>query len=101
MPKINEMVIELEKFPYDMSLDLNVVYDHIRLSDNRINLCININPQGKYHYKRLTMVVDNSPHIFKQKMNILFNGYELINAYIDDHLVLIKGYWTDLVHKLG
>ena len=44
MPKINEMVIELEKFPYDMSLDLNVVYDHIRLSDNIINLCININP---------------------------------------------------------
>ena len=34
-------------------------------------------------------------------MNYLFQGCSLIRAYIDDLLVLPKGYWTDNVHILG
>ena len=29
MPKINEMLLKLEGFQYDKSLDLNMVYYHI------------------------------------------------------------------------
>ena len=83
-----------------MSLDLNTGYHHIQLRKNASNLCTIILPWGKYWYKRLTMGVVNSPDIFQQKMNDLFHGFELIRAYIDDLLILTKGYWIDHVQKL-
>ena len=68
------MLLKLEGFQYTKSLDLNMVYDHIQLSKNASNLCtINI-LWNKYHYKRLTMGVANSPEIFQQMMNNLFHG---------------------------
>ena len=55
---------------------------------------------GKYWHNRLPMVVANSPDIFQQKMNDLFRIFELIRAYIDDLLILTKGYWIDHIQKL-
>ena len=46
------------------------------------------------------MGVANSPDILQQKMNDLFHGFEFIRVYIDDLLILTKGYWTDHVQKL-
>ena len=46
------------------------------------------------------MRVSNSPDIFQQKMNDLFHGFEFIRAYIDNLLILTKGYWTDHVQNL-
>ena len=48
MPKINEILLELEGFRYAMLLDLNMGYYHIQLSENASNLCTIIIPQGKY-----------------------------------------------------
>ena len=75
-------------------------YYYIRLSENASNLYTIIIPWGKYHYKRLPMGISNSPDIFQQKMNYLFHGFNFIRAYIDDLLVLTKGYWTDHEQKL-
>ena len=63
MSKINEMLLELEGFQYATSLDLNMGYYHILLSENAINLCTIIIPWGKYRYNRLIMGVANSPEI--------------------------------------
>ena len=46
------------------------------------------------------MAVANSPQIFQQIINDLFQGFEYIHFYKDDHLILTKGDWTDHVHKL-
>ena len=46
------------------------------------------------------MGVANSPKNFQQKMNDLFHIFEFIRAYIDDILILTKGYWTDHIYKL-
>ena len=91
MPKINEMLLELEVFQYATSLDLNMGYHHIQLSKNASNLCTIILPWGKYWYKCLPMRVVNSPDVFQQKMNDLFHGFEFISAYIEDLLILTKG----------
>ena len=48
MPKINEMLLKLEGFQYTTSLDLNIGYYHIQLSENSSNLCVIILPWGKY-----------------------------------------------------
>ena len=44
----------------------------------------NYSPLGKYRYKRLPMGVANSPDIFQQKMNDLFQVFEFIRSYIDE-----------------
>ena len=48
MPKICEMLLNLEGFQYAMSLDLNMGYYHIRLSNQASNVCTIIIPWGKY-----------------------------------------------------
>ena len=88
MPKINEILLELEGFQYDTSLDLNMGFYHIRLIKNASNLHTIIILRGKYWYKRIPMEVADSPDIFLQKMNDLFHGLEFICAYIDDLLIL-------------
>ena len=40
MPKTNEMLLKLEGFQYDTSLDLNMGYYHIQLIENASNLCM-------------------------------------------------------------
>ena len=36
MPKINEILLKLDIFQYATSLDLNMGYDHIRLSKTQV-----------------------------------------------------------------
>ena len=100
MPKINEMLLKLEGFQYAMSLDLDIGYYHIRLSENASNLCMIIIPWIKYGYKRLLMVVANSADIFQHKMNDLFHVFESIGAYIDGILILTKGDLIDHLQKI-
>ena len=45
------------------------------------------------------MGVAISPDVFQQKMNELFYGFEFFCAYMDDLLILTKGYWTYHVQK--
>ena len=60
----------------------------------------NHSPVGKYCYKRLPMGFSNSPDIFQQKINDIFNGFEFIPEYIDELLILTKVDWVDNVQKL-
>ena len=80
MPKINETLLKLEGFHYATSLDLNMGYYHIQLSENASNLCKIILPWGNFRYKRLPTEVANSLDISQQKMNDLFQGFKFIRA---------------------
>ena len=99
MKKIRERLLNLEGFQYATSLDLNMSYCYIRLSEEASNLYTIIPPQGKYKYKRLPMGVCNSPEIFQEKMNEIFYGIEFIRAYINDLLVITKGNWYDHLNE--
>ena len=59
MPNTNEMLLKLEDFQHDTSLDLNMEYYHIQLSKNESNLCMIIPHWRKYCYKHQPMRVDN------------------------------------------
>ena len=86
MPKTNEMLLKLEGFQYATSIDSNMGFYHIRLS----NVCTIIFHWGKCQYKRSSMGVANSREIFQHKMNDLFHGFEFIRVYIDYLLILTK-----------
>ena len=78
MPKVREMLLNLEGFQCATSLDLNMGYYHIRLSKQAIDQCDIILPWGKCRYKRLPMGVSNSLGVFQEKMNEMFRGFEFI-----------------------
>ena len=44
MPKTNGMLLKLKDFKYSMSLDLNIGYFHIRVTEGESKLCVIILP---------------------------------------------------------
>ena len=75
-------------------------YYCIRLSKESSNLCTVILLWVKYRYKRLTLGVSNSLDIFQEKMKEMFHGFEFIQAYINDLLMIAKGDWSNHLKKL-
>jgi hypothetical protein len=69
IPKIAQMLQELEKFAYATSLDLNMGYYTIKLDPDAPKKCTSVTPFGKYQYLRLPMGVSCSPYIFQEKMS--------------------------------
>ena len=100
IPHIQDMLLNLEGFQYATSLDLNMGYYHLELDAKSKELCTIVLPFGKYEYQRIPMGLCNSPDIFQEKMNELFEGLDYARAYIDDLLCLTKGTFTDHLEKL-
>jgi Reverse transcriptase (RNA-dependent DNA polymerase) len=100
IPKIQNLLMQLEGFQYASSLDLNLSYYHIELSPDAKKLCTKVLPFGKFEYQRLPMGLCNSPDIFQEKMFNLMMDLEYVRAYIDDLLVTTKGSFEDQVQKL-
>ena len=76
-------------------------YYHIQLHPDSRKLCTIVLPWGKYEYIKLPMGLCNSPDIFQEKMNDLFEGLEYVRAYIDDLLIMTNGTWEDHLEKVG
>ena len=80
MPKIQEILLNLEGFQYANSLDLNMGCYRICISKESSNLCTIILTFGKYKYKCLPKWICNSPYIFQDKMIEMFCGIEFIKS---------------------
>ena len=65
-------------------------YHHIELDPDSSRLCTIVPPWGMYEYLKLPMVLCNSPDIFEEKTNTLFAGFDYVQVYIDDLLVITK-----------
>ena len=100
IPKIQDMLLNLDGFKYATSLDLNMGYYHIELTPHSKQLCTIVLPWGKYEYQRLPMGLCNSPDIFQEKMGTLMHDLEYVRAYIDDLLILTSGDLDDHLTKL-
>ena len=100
MPKIREMLLNLDGFQYTTSLNLNMGYYHIPLSNQDSNLCTIILLWGKYKYKRLPMGICNPPDIFQEKINYMFQGFKFIILYINDLLIITKVDFSNNLNKL-
>ena len=101
IPKIQDLLLKLEGFKYATSLDLNMGYYHISLCPFSKRLCTIVLPWGKYEYQKLPMGLCNSPDIFQEKMNELFNDLEYVRTYIDDLLIISNESLEDHLDKVG
>ena len=75
-------------------------YCHIQLSKEASRICTIILTWGKYQYRHLTMEVSNSPELFEEKMNEMFRGFEFIQAYINNLLIITKDNLSHHLEKL-
>ena len=91
MPNIRGLILNLEGFQYDPSMELNMGYYNICLSEEASNLCNIILPWGKYNYKLLPIGVFNYLDILQEKTNKLLCGFEFTRAYIDNMLITTRG----------
>ena len=101
IPKIQDMLLNLEGFQWATSLDLNMGYYHIKLDPASRALCTIVLPWGKYEMQRLPMGLCNSPDIFQEKMSELMVGLSFVLTYIDDLLVISNDSFEDHLTKLG
>jgi hypothetical protein len=101
IPKIKDLLlIRLEGFTYGTSLDLNMGYYHITLSEKSKEMCTITTQWGKYEYQRLPMGLCNSPDIFQEKMTELLEGLDSVRVYIDDVLHVTKHTWKEHLQGL-
>ena len=100
IPKIQELLLNLEGFQYATSLDLNMGYYHIELNPTSKRYCTIVLPFGKFEYQRLPMGLCNSPDIFQEKVSELMMGLDFIRAYLDDVLTITSSTFADHLEKL-
>ena len=100
IPHIQDMLLNLEGFKYATSLDLNMGYYHLELSPESKELCTIVLPFGKFEYQKIPMGLCNSPDIFQEKMDELFDGLSFVRAYIDNLLCLMSGDFEDHLEKV-
>jgi hypothetical protein len=100
LPKITDILQNLEGFQYATAIDLSMGYYHIPLDEFSQQLCTMILPWGKYRYIRLPMGIKNSPDIFQMVMSDLLGDLDYARVYIDDILVTSSGTFDDHLDKL-
>ena len=87
IPKIQDLLLKYDGFKYATSLDLNMGL-HIKKCPFSWKICTIVLFWIKYAYKKLPVGLCNSPDMFQEKMNELFNCLEYIKTYIDDLFII-------------
>ena len=59
----------------------------MELSPVAKHFCAFVLPWGKYGYQKLPMRVCNSFDTFQENISEIFDGFEMVHAYIDDVIV--------------
>jgi hypothetical protein len=78
IPKIKDSLLRLEGFTYGTSLDLNMGYYHISLSNKSKEMCTITTQWRKYEDQRLPMGLCNSPDMFQDKLSLLLEGLDSV-----------------------
>ena len=100
IPKIAEVLQNLQGFTYATNIYLIMGYYNIRLDPASQKICTVIFPWGKYLYKRLPMGVARLPDIFQEKMSGLMIGLEFVRFHLDDLLIITRGDWNNHLSKV-
>ena len=95
LPKISEVLQELEGLSFATALDLKMRYYSICSDPDAQSICTIITPWGKYKYLQLPMEVMCAPDIFQNTMSDLIRHLQFVKVYIDDLLIITKDSFED------
>ena len=82
------------------SLDLNMGYYHIEWYPGAKQLCTIVLLWGKYQFQKLPMGVCNSPDILQENIYELFEGFDIVCAYINNVTTITKDEFADHLKAL-
>jgi len=97
----------MERRRFATTIDLNMGYYSMPLSENSKRYCVTSLPWGLYQYNMLPMGVKPTTDIFQQRMSALFSNMPVVVIYMDD--TIIFGYAdfnshlvdvTEVLHRL-
>jgi hypothetical protein len=86
----------MEKLKYATTIDLNMGYYSMPLSDEAKKLCVISLPWGLYQYEVLPQGIKPATDIFQQRMNSLYHDMDTVDTFLDDTMIL--GYDTFDAH---
>jgi hypothetical protein len=92
LPRIDELLDQLNGSRYFSSLDLTSAYWQVRLSPEDVPETAFVTHQGLYEFKVLCFGLCNAPSTFQQLINEVFPPQlrSFVLAYLDDLLVFSK-----------
>jgi len=87
MPKIPDMFKGMERFRYATTIDLNMGYYSMELSEEAKKLCIICLPWGLYQYNVLPQGIKPASNIFQQRMGTMFHDMPAVDIFMDDTIL--------------
>jgi hypothetical protein len=87
MPKIPDFFRGMECFHFATTIDLNMGYYSMPLSEKAKQLSAISLPWGLYKYNMLPMGIKPATNIFQQRMGALFFDMPIVIIYMDNTIV--------------
>jgi len=87
MPKIPDMFKGMERFRYATTIDLNMEYYSMALSEESKKLCVICLPWGLYQYNVLPQGIKPASDIFPQRMGTMFHDMFTVDIFMNETIV--------------
>ena len=84
MPRIDDCTDKIGHSKYISKFDFLKGFWQIPLTDRAKECSAFVTPNGLYQYKVMPFGMKNSPATFQRLINVIINGLENCDAYIDD-----------------
>jgi hypothetical protein len=88
----------MERFQYATTINLNMGYYSMALSETAKKLCVICLPWGLCQYNVLPQGLKPATDIFQQRMGTLFNDMSAVDIFMDDTIVF--GYTDFQAHLI-
>ena len=95
MPRIDDCIDKIGHSKYITKFDLLKGFWQIPLTDRAKECSAFVTPNGLYQYKVMPFGMKNSPATFQRLINMIINGLENCDAYIDD-VIIYNDTWRSI-----
>ena len=84
MPKVEDIISQLNGTKYFSTLDLQAGYHHIPLDEESITKIAFTSPSWKYEYIKVTLGLTQVPAYFQELLTGLLKDFNFAIAYLND-----------------
>ena len=90
MPKVEDILSQLNGAKYFSTLDLRAGYQHIPLDEESIPKTTFTSPFGKFEYVKVPLELAQAPAYFQELMTRTLKDFNFAIVYLDDIIIFSK-----------